>query len=160
MQFRSKLNGEIMFKILLILLCIFSTITSFSATKKRKCKKNYSRISCTDLKEAKRNSFCFKGKITDSKRLKICKKTPKKRIKRNKIKAVKAKVKNTKGHRSNVVNSKPEKKTKITKKVKATETEIEPLESTKPELQEDTTSPLKNSTKEQDNENGDSSNKS
>jgi hypothetical protein len=70
-------------KILLLAISLLLSTASFSAEKEYKCRKKYSKISCSEIKDAKRESFCWKGKITDKKKDKICKKAKnKKRLKR------------------------------------------------------------------------------
>jgi hypothetical protein len=46
---------------------------------KSKCKKKYTEVSCAEVEGAKREYFCWKGKLADEKRDKICKSEKKKR---------------------------------------------------------------------------------
>jgi len=63
---------------IILLLCLGISSFAFGANKS-KCKKNYKEVSCMEIEGAKRKSFCWKGKLADKKKDKICKSEKKKR---------------------------------------------------------------------------------
>ncbi len=79
----------------IVTLLLFTLMTTAFASEKTKkvqkkqCRKGYERISCEGIKDAKRASFCHKGKIKPEKKEKICKLN--KKLKKRK--AIKKKVK-------------------------------------------------------------------
>ena len=53
---------------------------SFPVLAGKECKKSYKKIDCSEVKDAKRDHFCWKGsKISPKKKERICKKLKKKR---------------------------------------------------------------------------------
>lgn len=69
-------------KITVVALCFLISSISFAGTKTN-CKKKYREVSCSEVESAKRESFCWKGKLPEAKKVKIC--TSEKR-KKNKMK--------------------------------------------------------------------------
>lgn len=71
-------------KLLLIPTVLIMTSGAFAETEAKApvaCKKEgYTRISCDEVKGAKRSGFCWKGVISDKRTAKICKKKPSKKL--------------------------------------------------------------------------------
>ena len=65
-------------KVVILVLCLGISTVAFGAGKS-KCKKKYTEVSCAEVEGAKRKSFCWKGKVSDEKKSKICMKEKKKR---------------------------------------------------------------------------------
>ncbi len=70
-------------KAVILALCLLISSASFAGTRS-KCKKKYTKVSCAEVEGAKRQQFCWKGKLADEKKEKICK-TKKKKRKAKKI---------------------------------------------------------------------------
>ena len=69
--------------IAIVVMCLMLSVSVMAEAKKMKCdKKGYASVSCDGIAEAKRSEFCWKGKISDKKKEKICK-TEKKEKKRD-----------------------------------------------------------------------------
>lgn len=66
--------------VLAIILILGFMPTAFS--KQRSCKGEYQKVSCKAVKTAKRNGFCWKGKISEDKIEKICSKERKKSVRK------------------------------------------------------------------------------
>ncbi len=61
---------------LIIASVLFSGLT-FAAHAKNECGKKHTSISCEGIEGAKRESFCWKGKLSDKRKVKICSKAKK-----------------------------------------------------------------------------------
>jgi hypothetical protein len=68
-------------KVVVLVACFLLSVASYAGTSS-KCKKNYVKVSCSGIEKAKVNSFCWKGKLTEKKKIKIC--SAKKKIRKNK----------------------------------------------------------------------------
>lgn len=67
------------------------------------CKGDYKAVSCSDVKAAKRDFFCFKGKVNPKKKARICKKAKKSKavaMSKKQLKKNKKLKKNTKQNKS------------------------------------------------------------
>lgn len=60
-------------KLAVLALCIVTSFSTMSAPA-ASCKKNYKRVSCSKVKNAKRSGFCWKGNISSKKTERICQK--------------------------------------------------------------------------------------
>lgn len=65
-------------KITVLAACLLLSTASFAGSKS-KCKKKYTEVSCSKIEDAKREHFCWKGKLSEKKKTKICTTEKKKR---------------------------------------------------------------------------------
>ena len=63
---------------LLMLMAVLSLVPMAQA-KGLKCKSPYTKISCEGVTDAKRSAFCYKGSVSEDKKLKVCQKEKEKR---------------------------------------------------------------------------------
>lgn len=61
-----------MSKATLLTFCLLMSSLAFAGPKGN-CSKKQTEVSCNGVKGAKRDSFCWKGKVADAKKIKICK---------------------------------------------------------------------------------------
>lgn len=83
-----KPNQEGRVKKTVISLAILTmTASAFAAEKAKKaptCKSGFAKISCEDVKDAKRDFLCWKGEIPADKKEKVCKSKRKQKLKKKK----------------------------------------------------------------------------
>lgn len=65
-------------KMTILTTCLLLSAASYAGPKSN-CKKKYTKVSCSKIEGAKRTHFCWKGKLSEENKAKICTTEKKKR---------------------------------------------------------------------------------